>query len=150
MTRNRKLGFRKTLGKKCFCMPNYTVLIILNRPLERFRHFEKKIKHFLKFRMSAVESAKRLAARAAVDAYVKSGHRVGIGSGSTVVYAVERIAERVKVRVLRILPITLKRPIFPIENKEIKNSSYLELHFGTKGSVGNSSSFHNILNPVKG
>ena len=46
---------------------------------------------------TAVESAKRLAARAAVDAYVKSGHRVGIGSGSTVVYAVERIAERVKV-----------------------------------------------------
>jgi len=45
---------------------------------------------------TAVESAKRLAARAAVDAYVKSGHRVGIGSGSTVVYAVERIAERVK------------------------------------------------------
>ena len=48
------------------------------------------------FRMSAVETAKRLAARAAVDAFVKSGHRVGIGSGSTVVYAVERIAERVK------------------------------------------------------
>jgi len=46
--------------------------------------------------MSAVETAKRLAARAAVDAFVKSGHRVGIGSGSTVVYAVERIAERVK------------------------------------------------------
>ena len=46
--------------------------------------------------MSGVEAAKRLAARAAVDAFVKNGHRVGIGSGSTVVYAVERIAERVK------------------------------------------------------
>ena len=48
------------------------------------------------FRMSGVEAAKRLAARAAVDAFIKNGHRVGIGSGSTVVYAVERIAERVK------------------------------------------------------
>ena len=48
------------------------------------------------FRMSGVEAAKRLAARAAVDAFVQNGHRVGIGSGSTVVYAVERIAERVK------------------------------------------------------
>lgn len=51
---------------------------------------------------TAVESAKRLAARAAVDAYVKSGHRVGIGSGSTVVYAVERIAERVKVVLIKL------------------------------------------------
>ena len=46
--------------------------------------------------MSGVEAAKRLAARAAVDAFIKNEHRVGIGSGSTVVYAVERIAERVK------------------------------------------------------
>ena len=48
------------------------------------------------FRMSGVEAAKRLAARAAVDTFIKNGQRVGIGSGSTVVYAVERIAERVK------------------------------------------------------
>ena len=46
--------------------------------------------------MSTVEAAKRLAARAAVDAFVKNGDKVGIGSGSTVVYAVERIAERIK------------------------------------------------------
>ena len=46
--------------------------------------------------MSSVEAAKRLAARAAVDAFVRNGHKVGIGSGSTVVYAVERIAEMVK------------------------------------------------------
>ena len=52
--------------------------------------------HTRYFRMSGVEAAKRLAARAAVDAFIKNGHRVGIGSGSTVVYAVERIAERVK------------------------------------------------------
>nr|CAG4650349.1 EOG090X0ACL [Sida crystallina] len=42
-----------------------------------------------------IESAKKLAAFKAVDNHVKSGV-VGIGSGSTVVYAVERLAERVK------------------------------------------------------
>jgi len=46
--------------------------------------------------MSGVEAAKKLAARAAVDSFVKTGYNLGIGSGSTVVYAVERIAERVK------------------------------------------------------
>jgi len=42
-----------------------------------------------------VEAAKRAAAYAAVDAYVKPHHQViGIGSGSTVPYVVERIFER--------------------------------------------------------
>lgn len=41
---------------------------------------------------SAVEAAKRAAAFAAVDAHVRGVHRyIGIGSGSTVPYAVERI-----------------------------------------------------------
>jgi len=52
--------------------------------------------------MSGVEAAKRLAARAAVDNFVKDGFRIGIGSGSTVVYAVERIAERVKAESLNL------------------------------------------------
>ena len=56
----------------------------------------------LLLRMSGVEAAKRLAARAAVDNFVKDGFRVGIGSGSTVVYAVERIAERVKAESLNL------------------------------------------------
>lgn len=44
---------------------------------------------------SPVEMAKRLAARKAVDDYVKSGMDVGIGSGSTIVYGIQRLAERV-------------------------------------------------------
>ncbi|KAI9995010.1 hypothetical protein PInf_011895 [Phytophthora infestans] len=36
------------------------------------------------------------AARQAVDEYVKSGYVVGVGSGSTVVYAAERLGELVK------------------------------------------------------
>lgn len=45
--------------------------------------------------LSSVEAAKRAAAFAAVDAYIKPHHQViGIGSGSTVPYVVERIHER--------------------------------------------------------
>jgi hypothetical protein len=44
---------------------------------------------------SPVESAKRAAARSAVDAWVRTGMRVGVGSGSTIVYAIQRLAERV-------------------------------------------------------
>ena len=44
----------------------------------------------------AVESAKRIAARRAVDDYVREGMRVGVGSGSTIVYAVERLGERAR------------------------------------------------------
>ena len=42
-----------------------------------------------------IEAAKRLAAYAAVDAYVKQEHKViGIGSGTTVPYVVERILQQ--------------------------------------------------------
>eukprot|EP01135_Chromosphaera_perkinsii_P010521 Nk52_evm31s2152 gene=Nk52_evmTU31s2152 len=46
--------------------------------------------------MSQVESAKKKAAYAAVDNHVKPGMVVGIGSGSTVVYAVERLISLVE------------------------------------------------------
>ena len=42
-----------------------------------------------------VEAAKRLAARTAVDEYVRSGMAIGVGSGSTIVYGIQRLAERV-------------------------------------------------------
>ncbi|XP_038071329.1 ribose-5-phosphate isomerase-like [Patiria miniata] len=43
-----------------------------------------------------IEVAKRAAAYAAVDTHVKDNYRLGVGSGSTIVYAVERLAQRVK------------------------------------------------------
>ncbi|PFX21113.1 Ribose-5-phosphate isomerase [Stylophora pistillata] len=52
---------------------------------------------------SAMEAGKRAAARYAVDTYVKDNQALGIGSGSTIVYAVERIAERVKDEKLHLL-----------------------------------------------
>jgi len=46
--------------------------------------------------LTPVESAKQRAARDAVDEFVKDGMSVGIGSGSTVEYAVARIIEKVQ------------------------------------------------------
>lgn len=45
---------------------------------------------------TAVEKAKKLAARRAVDEFVKTGMNIGVGSGSTIVYAVQRLAERAR------------------------------------------------------
>lgn len=44
----------------------------------------------------SIENAKKKAGYAAVDDFIKDGMVIGIGSGSTVVYAVERLVERVK------------------------------------------------------
>uniref|UniRef100_A0A182WF58 ribose-5-phosphate isomerase n=1 Tax=Anopheles minimus TaxID=112268 RepID=A0A182WF58_9DIPT len=51
----------------------------------------------------SLEEAKRCAAYKAVDEYVKDNTVVGVGSGSTVVYAVHRIAERVKKEGLKLV-----------------------------------------------
>nr|XP_023998351.1 ribose-5-phosphate isomerase-like [Salvelinus alpinus] len=42
------------------------------------------------------EEAKKLAGYAAVDNHVQNHQVVGVGSGSTIVYAVDRLAERVR------------------------------------------------------
>ena len=46
--------------------------------------------------MDNIEKAKRLCAIQAVNNHVKSGDVVGVGSGSTIVYAVTRLAERAR------------------------------------------------------
>ncbi len=45
---------------------------------------------------NSIDEAKKLAARKAVDEHVRSGDVVGVGSGSTIVFAVDRIAERIR------------------------------------------------------
>ena len=45
---------------------------------------------------SMIEQSKKLAASTAVDKHVNDGDVVGVGSGSTIVYAVQRLAERVQ------------------------------------------------------
>lgn len=44
----------------------------------------------------SLESAKKIAAEKAINEHVKDNIIVGIGSGSTIVYAVHRLSERVK------------------------------------------------------
>ncbi|CAD7012781.1 ribose-5-phosphate isomerase [Ceratitis capitata] len=51
----------------------------------------------------SLNEAKRIAAHRAVDEWVKTNTTVGIGSGSTVVFAVERLAERVRKEGLKII-----------------------------------------------
>uniref|UniRef100_A0A0C9QG61 ribose-5-phosphate isomerase n=2 Tax=Fopius arisanus TaxID=64838 RepID=A0A0C9QG61_9HYME len=53
--------------------------------------------------MGPLETAKKAAACKAVDEFVKTNSVVGIGSGSTVIYAVHRLAERVKDEKLKIV-----------------------------------------------
>ena len=52
--------------------------------------------------MTSIEASKKLAAERAVDNHVKDGNVVGIGSGSTVVYAVHRLAQRVREESLKV------------------------------------------------
>ncbi|GAB1860518.1 ribose-5-phosphate isomerase [Camponotus japonicus] len=47
-------------------------------------------------KMGPLESAKKIAAHKAVNEYVQNNTVIGIGSGSTVIYAIQRLAERVK------------------------------------------------------
>lgn len=42
------------------------------------------------------EVGKKAAAFKAVDNHVQSGNLVGVGSGSTIVYAVKRLSERIQ------------------------------------------------------
>ncbi|OMH86309.1 Ribose-5-phosphate isomerase [Zancudomyces culisetae] len=51
--------------------------------------------------VNLIETSKRLAARSAVDKHVTSEIKIlGVGSGSTVVYAFERVAELYKENLL--------------------------------------------------
>ncbi|KAL0969527.1 hypothetical protein UPYG_G00228410 [Umbra pygmaea] len=54
-------------------------------------------------RDSMAEEAKKLAGYAAVDNHVQNNHVVGVGSGSTIVFAVDRLAERVRQEKLNIV-----------------------------------------------
>ena len=53
--------------------------------------------------MDLVENSKKLAAVAAVDEFVMDNSVIGIGSGSTIKYAIVRLAERVKEEGLRVI-----------------------------------------------
>lgn len=53
--------------------------------------------------MTDIAAGKKAAATKAVDEWVKDRMKIGIGSGSTIVFAVERLAERVKTEKLSVV-----------------------------------------------
>lgn len=53
--------------------------------------------------IESIEIAKKKAGYAAIDEFVRDGMVLGIGSGSTVVYAVERLVERTKKEGLKVI-----------------------------------------------
>ncbi|KAJ8968299.1 hypothetical protein NQ317_000259 [Molorchus minor] len=64
--------------------------------------FSKNLNFVRRYFVMSLQEAKKIAARQAVDEHVQSGNLVGIGSGSTVIFAVERLAERVKKEDLKV------------------------------------------------
>ncbi|KAL1461763.1 hypothetical protein WDU94_013635 [Cyamophila willieti] len=67
-----------------------------------FSNFHKITGHTMN-RLSGHEDAKRVAAYQAVDDHIKNNTAVGIGSGSTVIYAVDRLAEKINKEHLKIV-----------------------------------------------
>ncbi|XP_071506595.1 ribose-5-phosphate isomerase-like [Diadema antillarum] len=69
-------------------------------------------------KMSLVDQAKKAAACAAVDNHVKDNCRLGVGSGSTIVFAVQRLAERVKTEKLNVtcIPTSFQAKQLIVEN----------------------------------
>uniref|UniRef100_A0A674D0J5 ribose-5-phosphate isomerase n=1 Tax=Salmo trutta TaxID=8032 RepID=A0A674D0J5_SALTR len=73
-----------------------------------FSQISLDLKHTRLFRSPSntddmAEEAKKLAGYAAVDNHVQNNQVVGVGSGSTIVYAVDRLAERVRQEKLNIV-----------------------------------------------
>ena len=67
-------------------------------PIDCFKQSLELINQVSQFSKLSQEmnAGKKAAAYEAVNKYVKDGQNIGIGSGSTIVYAVQRIAERIK------------------------------------------------------
>lgn len=97
-----------------------------------------------------VESAKRLAAYKAVDNHVSNGDVVGIGSGSTVVYAVDRLAERVSKENLQVICIPTS---FQARQLIISNNltlSDLEVHPEVDITIDGADEVDSNLSLIKG
>jgi len=87
--------------------------------LGRIEGCKHLFRSYCKVKMDPVESAKQSAAYQAVDNHVKDNFRVGIGSGSTVVYAVQRLAERVQKEGLKVtcVPTSFQARELIVKNK---------------------------------
>ncbi|CAG5866856.1 unnamed protein product [Menidia menidia] len=71
--------------------------------LVAFTSQKQHVRRFSQTVANMAEEAKKLAAFAAVDNHVQNNQVIGVGSGSTIVYAVDRLAERVRQEKLNIV-----------------------------------------------
>ncbi|XP_053684247.1 ribose-5-phosphate isomerase [Sabethes cyaneus] len=81
-------------------LPTGLITSCINLAFAQQIPFALKVIKYIKYQQfstkMSLEEAKKIAAFKAVDEYIKDNTVVGIGSGSTVVYAVQRLAERVR------------------------------------------------------
>jgi len=70
------------------------MMIMLKSGCQLLQKTFKSHHHIISFRTMSVEEAKKKAAFAAVDNHVKHNQVVGVGSGSTIVHAVDRLKQR--------------------------------------------------------
>lgn len=74
------------------------------RPLSRLVQLNKQnFRYIHKEPTMSLEAAKKLAAYKAVDDCVKNNMVIGVGSGSTIVYAVNRLKQRIEAENLNII-----------------------------------------------
>ncbi|XP_061700738.1 ribose-5-phosphate isomerase [Syngnathoides biaculeatus] len=73
------------------------------RPRPRPRPRRRPLLFTARPRTNMAEEAKKLAAYAAVDNHVQNNQVVGVGSGSTIVYAVDRLAARARQEKLNVV-----------------------------------------------
>ncbi|XP_014241285.1 ribose-5-phosphate isomerase [Cimex lectularius] len=99
---------------------------------------------FLKYRslvcrtMSNLDLAKKKAAYQAVDDFVQDGTKLGVGSGSTIVYAVERLVQKVKDEGIKVVcvPTSFQAHQLIVQNNLVLGSleTYPELDVAIDGA----------------
>lgn len=99
---------------------------------------------------TSLEAAKRLAAFKAVDVYVKNNSVIGIGSGSTVVYAIQRLAERVRAEKLNVTCIPTSFQARQLLLEHGLKVSDLEVHPQISVCIDGADEVDHNLNLIKG
>lgn len=100
--------------------------------------------------MSDLAAGKKAAAVRAVDEYVKDNQKLGVGSGSTIVFAVQRLAERVKAEKLSVVcvPTSFQARQLIIDNRLILGD--LETHPELDVAIDGADEVDASLNCIKG
>jgi len=97
-----------------------------------------------------IENAKKKAAYTAIDEFVREGMIIGIGSGSTIIYAVERLISRVKNEGLKITCIPTSFQSYQLITSNKLNLGNLDLYPDIDIDIDGADEIDNNLNLIKG